>query len=97
MLRPYRKQSADLQSKSTDWFLYDKNISREKVKCLRCMQGVRIREEAKLILPNSSAHLMSLLQIPIITSLLNHPYCWEKFNLKELLVVPPWYPTLFNY
>ena len=32
MFSSYRNQSVDLQSKSTDWFLYDWNIVREKVK-----------------------------------------------------------------
>ena len=32
MSTSYRNQSVDLQSKSTDWFLYDGNIGREKVK-----------------------------------------------------------------
>ena len=31
MFPSYRNQSVDLQSKSTDWFLYDGNIGREKV------------------------------------------------------------------
>ena len=32
MFTSYRNQSVDLQSKSTDWFLYDGNIGRLKVK-----------------------------------------------------------------
>ena len=32
MLSSYRNQSVDLQSKSTDWFLYDGNIGHLKVK-----------------------------------------------------------------
>ena len=31
MFPSYRNQSVDLQSKSTDWFLYDENIGRERV------------------------------------------------------------------
>ena len=31
MFPSYRHQSVDLQSKSTDWFLYDGNVGREKV------------------------------------------------------------------
>ena len=27
----YRNQSIDLQSKSMDWFLYDRNLSQERV------------------------------------------------------------------
>ena len=34
MFPSYRNQSADLQSKSTDWFLYDGNIGRQGVKTL---------------------------------------------------------------
>ena len=29
---PYRNQSIDLQSKSMDWFLYDKDLCPERVK-----------------------------------------------------------------
>ena len=32
MFLSYRNQSVDLQSKSTDWFLYYGNIGRKKVK-----------------------------------------------------------------
>ena len=32
MFSSYRKQSVDLQSKSIDWFLYDGNIGRWKVR-----------------------------------------------------------------
>ena len=32
MFPSYRNQSVDLQSKSTDWFLYDGNIGRRRVK-----------------------------------------------------------------
>ena len=32
MFPSYRNQSVDLQRKSTDWFLYDGNIGRQKVK-----------------------------------------------------------------
>ena len=28
----YKNQSTDLQSKSMDWFLYDRELSRERVK-----------------------------------------------------------------
>ena len=31
MFRSYRNQSVDLLSKSTEWFLYDRNIGRQKV------------------------------------------------------------------
>ena len=34
MFPSYRNQSAELQSKSTNWFLYDGNIGRYKVKDL---------------------------------------------------------------
>ena len=34
MFPSYRNQSADLQSKSTDWSLYDGNIGRQGVKTL---------------------------------------------------------------
>ena len=33
MLQSYRNQSVDLQSKSTDWFLYNGNIGRLTVIC----------------------------------------------------------------
>ena len=33
----YRNQSDDLQSKSVDWFLYDRNILHERLNCC-CMQ-----------------------------------------------------------
>ena len=29
----YKNQSVDLQSKSTDWFLYNENFGRERVNC----------------------------------------------------------------
>ena len=32
MFLSYRNQSVDLQIKSTDWFLYDGNIGRQRVK-----------------------------------------------------------------
>ena len=32
MFISYRNQSVDLQSKSSDWFLYDVNIGRYRVK-----------------------------------------------------------------
>ena len=32
MFSSYRNQLVDLQSKPTDWFLYDGNIGRQKVK-----------------------------------------------------------------
>ena len=32
MFQSYRNQSVDLLCKSTDWFLYDGNIDRQKVK-----------------------------------------------------------------
>ena len=32
MFPSYRNQSVNLQSKSTDWFLYDRNIGRLRVK-----------------------------------------------------------------
>ena len=36
---PYRNQSIDLQNKSMDWFLFDKDLRREKVKvCLRILR-----------------------------------------------------------
>ena len=31
MFPSYRNQSVDLQSKSTDWFLYDGNIGRQRL------------------------------------------------------------------
>ena len=34
MFQSYRKQSIDLQGKSTDWFLYDGNIGRYRVKMI---------------------------------------------------------------
>ena len=34
MFSSYRNESVDLQSKSTDWFLHDGNIRRERVKDL---------------------------------------------------------------
>ena len=35
----YRNQSIDLQSKSMDWFLFDKDLRRERVKvCLRILR-----------------------------------------------------------
>ena len=34
MFPSYRNQSVDLQSKSTDWFLYDGNIGRYRVNLL---------------------------------------------------------------
>ena len=40
MFPSYRNQSVDLQSKSTDWFLYDGNIGRKKVKWLYCTQNL---------------------------------------------------------
>ena len=35
MFPSYRNQSVDLLFKLTDWFLYDGNIGRQKVKCQR--------------------------------------------------------------
>ena len=32
MFLSYRNQSVDLQNKSTDWFLYDGNIGRKRIK-----------------------------------------------------------------
>ena len=40
MFPSYRNQSVDLLCKSTDWFLYDGNIGRYSVKCLKIILRV---------------------------------------------------------
>ena len=35
MFLSYRNQSVDLQTKSADWFLYDRNIVRWSVNCYK--------------------------------------------------------------
>ena len=54
MLLPHRNQSVDLQSKATDWFLYDGNIGRERVNKLtalrdRCQISLLILSKFKQI------------------------------------------------
>ena len=38
----YRIQSIDLQSKSIDWFIYDKNFRQDRVNLLKCLNQISL-------------------------------------------------------
>ena len=61
----YRSQSIDLQNKSMDWFLYDKNLRHERVKALllACIQWDIFLDYDKIIDIYGSKYQMRMLLI----------------------------------
>ena len=62
MSLPYKNQSNDLQSKSVDWFLYEWDIGRLRVKVLTEALKITHLHEKDDILKTKNAYSVSLQQ-----------------------------------
>ena len=63
MSLPYKNQSNDLQSKSVDWFLYEWDIGRLRVKVLtEALKITHLLHEKDDILKTKNAYSVSLQQ-----------------------------------